>query len=582
MNILGFSGIANGQYYREKFGLRFVGHDSSIALVVDGKAIFAGEEERLSREKHTSRFPVQTLRAALQFAGLELNDIDRIAYTWCASPGRVAHMFTHHGLRVPLPYWPELALAGTRVICDVMWPQRIARQFGKTFGHQLPPCEGVSHHMGHSACAYFTSPFDHAAVLTVDGQGEDESGSLGEWQGAEYRPFGSIYSPDSIGILYGVVTDFLGMRAAWDEYKVMGMAAYGDPERFAPQFRKLVTLRPDGRYRTHRTAMVFKPGYCDRMLSRILDIPKRDSREPLDQVHFDIAASLQQTTENVLFHLLRYLRQRSSARHLCLAGGVFLNSVANGKIRQSGLFEDVHIPPVPGDHGGTLGAALLVYHRRSGAPREDIGFTTFSGPGYSEAGMERTLGTASDSICYRRCEHLAEETADLLARDKVVGWFQGRMEYGPRALGHRSILANPSKAEMKNTVNASIKHREPFRPFAGAVPLESANKYFRIAGASPYMQFVLPVIESFQSRIPAIVHHGTCRVQTVAQEDDPLFHGLLHAFGRRVGFPILLNTSFNDADEPIVCSPEHALATFLRTDLDALVLGPFLTTKRKE
>jgi carbamoyltransferase len=343
----------------------------------------------------------------------------------------------------------------------------------------------------------------------------------------------------------------------------------------------MVSLRPEGRYRTHRTAMVFKPGYCDRMLARLLGIPKRDPGGPLEQVHFDVAASLQQTTEEVLFHLLKYLRRRSTARTLCLAGGVFLNSVANGKIRQSGLFEKVHVPPAPGDHGGALGAALLVYHRRSGARRQDVGFTACCGPVYSESHIERALAATEEAVQYCRCEDVVEVTAELLARDKIIGWFQGRMEYGPRALGHRSILASPLKAEMKDAVNARIKHREPFRPFAGAVPLESAAGYFQIDGPSPYMQFVLPVLENVQARIPAVVHHGTCRVQTVAKDDDPIFHRLLRTFGRRTGVPVLLNTSFNDADEPIVCTPEHAIATFLRMDLDALALNPFLVMKRR-
>jgi carbamoyltransferase len=559
-----------------------VGHDSSVALVVDGKVAFAVEEERISREKHTSRFPVHAFAAALDSAGLEVKDVNRVAYTWYASPARMAHMFTHHAFRVPLRHWLELGLAGYRVIRDMMSPRRIAGQFAKASGCRLPPCDGVSHHLGHSACAYFTSPFDHAAVLTVDGQGEDESGSLGEWRGTEYRHFRSIYSPDSIGILYGMVTDFLGMRAAWDEYKVMGMAAYGDPERFAPVFKKLVSIRPDGLYRTHRTAMVFKPGYCDRMLAGLLGIRKRDHQEPLEQVHFDVAAALQQSAETVVFHLLRRLRQLSRAPNLCLAGGVFLNSVINGKIRQSGMFENVHVPPVPGDHGGALGAALLVYHQRSGATRGDIGFSVFCGPGYTEAEMITALEKAGRTIQFTRCESIVEAVAEVLAGGQIVGWFQGRMEYGPRALGHRSILANPQFAEMRDAVNARIKHREQFRPFAGAVPLERASDYFEIKGASPYMQFVLPVVESAQPRIPAIVHRGTCRVQTVAKEDDPLFHGLLEAFGSRTGVPVLLNTSFNDADEPVVCSPDNAIATFLRTDLDALALGPFLVTKQRE
>ena len=323
MNVLGFSGIANGDYYREHFGLRFVGHDSSVALVVDGQVVFAAEEERLSREKHTSRFPVQALRAALQFGGLQLHDVERTAYTWYASPGRIAHMFTHHAFRVPLPYWAELAWAGTRVICDLMWPGRIARQFGAALGSRLPPCEGVSHHLGHSACAYFTSPFDHAAVLTVDGQGEDESGSLGEWQGTEYRHFRSIYSPDSIGILYGMVTDFLGMRAAWDEYKVMGMAAYGDPERFAPAFRQLVSLRPEGA--TARTARRWSssPATATGCSPACFGIPKRDSGGPLR------AGSLRRRRCAPADDRGRPVSPRTISAatvhrpHLCLAGGVF-------------------------------------------------------------------------------------------------------------------------------------------------------------------------------------------------------------------------------------------------------------------
>ena len=447
MNILGFSGIANGDYYRENFGLRFVGHDSSVALVLDGKVVFAVEEERLSREKHTSRFPVQALDAALRHTGLRLGDVERAAYTWYASPGRIAHMFTHHAFRVPLPHWSELALAGTRVILDLMWPGRIAHQFGSALGSPLPHCEGVSHHMGHSACAYFTSPFDHAAVLTVDGQGEDESGSLGEWRGTEYRHFRSIYSPDSIGILYGMVTDFLGMRAAWDEYKVMGMAAYGDPERFAPAFRKLVTLRPDGRYRTYRTAMVFKPGYCDRMLSGLLGIPKRGPDEPLGQVHFDVAASLQQTTEDVLFHLLRYLRQRTNST-TPLPG-------RRGLSEQRGQRQDPPERPVresarPVRTGrsrrGIRGRVTRLssafrcpatgrrVHRVLRARLQRGGHRTGSGDG---EGFHRLPALRAHS----------EDAAEFLAQDKIIGWFQGRMEYGPRALGHRSILANPSKAE---------------------------------------------------------------------------------------------------------------------------------------
>ncbi|MFT3685116.1 MAG: carbamoyltransferase C-terminal domain-containing protein [Phycisphaerales bacterium] len=363
------------------------------------------------------------------------------------------------------------------------------------------------------------------------------------------------------------------------------MAALGDPARFAPAFNKLVMLKPHGRYRTFRTAMVFKPGYCDHFLAAILGIPKRSHHEPLTQIHFDLAAALQAKLEEVLFSLVRRLRELSSSRNLCLAGGVFLNSVANGKIRRSGLFDRVHIPPVPGDHGAALGAAASAYYALSGAQRRDMHFTPFAGPAYSEQEIEAALHAAAPNVHHRRSDNIADDTAELLAKGQIIGWFQGGAEYGPRALGHRSILADPRRADMKDLVNERIKHREQFRPFAGAIPLEVAPRYFEVGsdggkGESPYMQFVVPVTDEGRKSVPAVVHNGTCRVQTVAREADPLFHQLLESFGSRTGVPIVLNTSFNDRDEPIVCSPADAVRTFLKTDLDALAIGPFLVTKK--
>ncbi len=312
---------------------------------------------------------------------MTMADIDAVCYAWNATPVRMLHMYLHHPLHIPIWHWPELALAGHRILRDLMSPRKIAKALADKLGCRLPRVRGVAHHVTHAACAYFTSPFNDAAVLTVDGQGEDESVTLGEWHGSRYKRFQSIYSPNSIGILYGLVTDFLGMRAAWDEYKVMAMASYGNPSRFAPQFDDLVRLKPNGKFITRRTALV-------------------------------------------------------------------------------------------------------------------------------------------------------------------------------------------------------VKHREQFRPFAGAVPIEVAAQYFDIAGESPYMQFVVPVLPAAQSRIAAVVHKGTCRIQTVSRESDPLFHELLNAFGARTGVPVLLNTSFNDRDEPIVCSPRDAVRTFLNTDLDGAVLGPFIVSKR--
>lgn len=579
MFVLGFSGIQSGQYFKDKYGVRFVGHDSSAALVRDGQVLFAAEEERFSRNKHTSELPVQAIGAALRHAGLTFADIDAIAYPWNADLKRLFHMYIHHPHRIPVWYWPALALAGHQVIQDLMSPKRIAKHLQARLHTRLPPVHGVAHHATHAACAYFTSPFDEAAVLTVDGQGEDESVTLGEWNGTRYQRFQGVYSPDSIGILYGMITDFLGMRAAWDEYKVMAMASLGDPSRFAPHFDRLVKLLPNGRLRTHRTAMVFKPGYCDRFLAQVFKMPQRQDPAPLEQIHFDIAAAMQAKLEAALFHLLRRLRELSRSNNLCLAGGVFLNSVANGKIRRSGLFENVHVPPVPGDHGAALGAALSTYYKLSGAPKNVAEFSAFQGPAFSLADIETALQQSRATIRFTRSNTVTEDAAALLAQNKIIAWFQGRMEYGPRALGHRSILANAANADMKHLVNERIKHREQFRPFAGAVPLELAPNYFEIEGQSPHMQFVLPVRSAFQGTLSSVIHQGTCRVQTVSKDSDPIFYELLQAFGRRTGIPILLNTSFNDRDEPIVCSPRDAIRTFLRTDLDALVLGDFVVHK---
>jgi len=578
MIVLGFSGITKGDWYQKRYGLRFVGHDSSVALLRDGKVLFALEEERLSRHKHTSELPVLATRAALLSCGIELGEVDLAAYPWNATAGRVFRMLWHHPSRIPLSSWPDLALAGGRVIHDLMRPAPAVRRFGKVLGKPFRAGVGIPHHLGHSACAYFTSPFEQAAVLTVDGQGEDQSASLGEWQGTAYRPLQRISSPDSIGILYGMLTDFLGMRAGWDEYKVMAMAAKGDAARFAKAFEYLVQLAPAGRYRTRGTALVFRPGYTNTLLSRLLCIPPRLHGEAFKPVHFDIAAALQARTEAVLFHLLKRLRELSASSNLCLAGGVFLNSVANGKIQASELFKQVHIPPVPGDHGGALGAALAAHQLAFGGPRQEIGFSPFCGPAYDRQQIERALQEQGAGLEISEPRDLVQRIAKLLARDVILGWFRGRAEYGPRALGHRSILASPLRAATRARINAIIKHREAFRPFGGAVPIEAAGELFELARPSAFMQFVVPVRAKAISRIPALVHEGSCRVQTVDRREDPIFHALLRAFEQLSGVPVLLNTSFNDADEPIVCSPQDAVRTFRRCGLEALILGPFLCT----
>jgi carbamoyltransferase len=580
MIVLGFSGIENGEFYRRRYGLRFVGHDAAVALVVDGKVVFAAEEERFTREKHTSRLPVNAVREALRHAGIGLDGVDRLAYTWRVTPAKYLHMCLQHVPNVTPRHALSLVCAGLRVVRDLMWAGGVSRRLSAALGTAVPRCTGVEHHLGHAATAYFPSPFERAAVLTIDGQGEDESASLSEWEGTRHRPLARVPSPHSIGILYGMVTDFLGMRAGWDEYKVMAMSGEGDPARFRASFARLVRLEPRGQYRTWRTAMVFQPGYCARFLTEVFGLRPRDPGSALEPVHFDLAASLQETTERVVFHLLARLRELSRAKDLCLAGGVALNSVLNGKILASGLFDRVFVPPVPGDHGGALGAALLVEHRLTGRSRGDVGFTPFCGPSLSPAEIDSALAEQKERVTWRQPADLQACVASLLAEERLLACARGEMEYGPRALGHRSLLASPIHARMRDHINARVKHREMFRPFAAVAPLERAAELFELEGESPFMQFVVPVREAWRKRLGAVQHHGRTRVQTVTRESDPFLHETLLAFADRTGVPALLNTSFNDAEEPIVCTAREAVASFLSTGVDALVLGSCLVTAR--
>ena len=324
--------------------------------------------------------------------------------------------------------------------------------------------------------------------------------------------------------------------------------------------------------------MVFQPGYSNRFLQRVLGVPPRQPSEPLTQEHFDLAAVLQKKTEEVVFHLLELLRKSTASRNLCLAGGVFQNSVLNGRILRSGLYERVHVPPVPGDHGGALGAALYVNFKRGRGPRKQVRFSAFTGPDATCDAIDGAIREHGDQVTVIAEEPCAA-AASRLANGQVIAWVEGRMEYGPRALGHRSILASPLQPEMRDTVNARVKHREEFRPFAGAVPLDRAAEFFELKVPCPYMQFVAPVRAEMQARIPAVVHFGTCRAQTVNRDDDPKFYELLTKFGELTGVPVLLNTSFNDADEPIVCTPRDAIRSFLGMELDALIIGDRIVTK---
>ncbi|MGZ5304017.1 MAG: carbamoyltransferase family protein, partial [Bacteroidia bacterium] len=416
-----------------------------------------------------------------------------------------------------------------------------------------------------------------SAVLSVDGNGGDVSALMGIWNSDGFKMIKAINSPQSIGVQYGMITEFLGFRSGYDEYKVMGMAAYGDPSRFIKAFDKILAYE-NGKLSSLNAGLIFKLNYCLQALEKILGIKKRTPFAEIKTEHFDLAAALQKATEKILFSIVNELKEKSGSNNLCLSGGVFMNSVANGLIKKQAVFDNIYIPPVPADNGTALGAAFWLWHSLGKAKIQQPQ-TVYFGPHFSDQQIENCLQNEQNELAFYKSENIVNEAVEILADNKVIGWFQGRMELGARALGNRSILANCAYAEMKDRINILIKNRENFRPFAGSVPLENVNDFFEFENESPYMQMVVNIKEDKRDLIKAIDHFGTCRIQTVKKEENPLFHQLLTAFGGRTGLPVLLNTSFNVNDSPIVCSPADAIHAFKRMNLDALVIGNYIVKK---
>ena len=566
--------------------------NASAAIVCKGRLVAAVEEERFNRVKYAAGFPAQAIRYCLKEAGLELKDIDHVAVP--RNPYARLGTKLFYAMRMP-----SFARERMKVLAKFTGiPEALAQAFDSDPAKMAAKFRRVEHHKAHLASAFFVSPFERAALLSADGLGDFASTMWGSGTGNRMKIDGAIAFPHSLGLFYSAVTQYLGFLKFGDEYKVMGLGAYGEPEQL-DAIRKIVRAQGDGfrlglEYFTHhRTgpemswAEADKTPTLGKMFSEEMEKllgPKRNPLEPLEQRHKNLASALQARLEEVYLGMLKKLAERTGLKAVCLAGGVAFNCVANGKIFDKTGFEQVYVHPAAGDAGLAVGAAYYVWHQILGKPRSFVMDHAYWGPGYSREEIRRAIDANGLAQNGCRVEELAEEnlmqrTAAIVADGKILGWFQGRAEWGPRALGNRSIVADPRRPEMKEILSQRIKHREIFRPFAPSILAESTGEWFEKSHPSPFMTQAYSVRPEKRDKIPAPTHvDGTGRLQTVTREANPRYWSLIKSFEQLTGVPVVLNTSFND-NEPIVCRPEEALDCFQRTQMDALMLGDFLITR---
>ena len=568
--------------------------NASAALVADGKLVAAVEEERFNRVKYAAGFPAQAIRYCLAAGGVSLEQVDHVAIP--RNPWARLGTKLLYALRMP-----RFAAERARVIARFagireelarvfdLDPQRIRARFHR-----------IEHHQAHLASTFFVSPFEQAAVLSADGLGDFASTMWATGADNQMQVHGAVAFPHSLGLYYSAITQYLGFLKYGDEYKVMGLAAYGSPANW-DEFRRIVSasglsFRLGLDYFVHhRQGADMTWGDADRtpVLGRLFSAhlerrlgPARDPAEPLAPRHRDLAATLQAALEEVLFEMLNALHQKTQQKAICLAGGVAFNCVANGKMFERTPFEQVYVQPAAGDGGLSVGAAYYVHHQILGAPRAFVMDHAYWGPEFTaeeiRRAIESRISNAELRVSELPFEELTKVTAQHIADGKIVGWFQGRAEWGPRALGNRSIVVDPRRAEMKEILNRRIKHREPFRPFAPSILEEATADFFERSYPSPFMTLAYAVRPEKRALIPAPTHvDGTGRLQTVSRQANPLYWRLINEFGRLTGVPVVLNTSFND-NEPIVCRPEEAIDCFLRTRMDVLAIGNFLIEKPAE
>ena len=584
-------------------------HDSAAALVEDGRLVAAAQEERFTRKKHDASFPRHAVAYCLEAAGAKLADIDHIAFydkpflkferlleTYIALAPQGFRSF-----QMAIPLWLK----------EKLFQKSLLRKQLKEFGEEIAGDRLLftEHHLSHAASAFFPSPFEKAVVLTMDGVGEWATTSAAIGEGNRLEIFQEIHFPHSLGLLYSALTYYTGFKVNSGEYKVMGLAPYGEPKYAKLILDNLIDLKPDGSFRLDLSYFDYCTGLTmtNERFAELFGKPVRTPDQLLTPFHMDVAASIQAVLDEAVLRLTRSLAAKTGARNLCLAGGVALNCVANGKVLRDGKFDQIWIQPAAGDAGGAVGAALAAYHRFKGQPRV-VGNTdgmsgAFLGPEFSQADIEQRLAAAGAHFSVLDEEAMVETTAKALADQLAIGWFQGRMEFGPRSLGARSILGDPRSPAMQKNLNLKVKYRESFRPFAPAVLREDAADWFEIEGDSPYMLIVADVrndkrrvmtaaeqalfgidkLNVSRSEIPAVTHIDySARIQTVSAATNPLFHRLLVRFKALTGCPVLVNTSFNVRGEPIVCTPEDAFRCFMGNELDLLIVGRCVLKKAEQ
>jgi carbamoyltransferase len=585
-------------------------HDSAAALVEDGHIIAAAQEERFTRKKHDPSFPHNAIAYCIEEGKVKLEQLDHVVFydkpflkferlmeTYIASAPRGFRSF-----KMAIPLWLREKLFQKNLL------RRELRKHSENFdgASQLLFCE---HHLSHAASAFYPSPFDNAVILTMDGVGEWATTSAGSGDGHKLEIFQEIHFPHSLGLLYSALTYYTGFKVNSGEYKVMGLAPYGQPKYANLILDNLIDLKADGSFRLNMSYFDYCTGLTmtnDRF-SKLFGAPVRKPNELLTPFHMDVAASIQAVLDEIVLRIARSLAGQTGSRNLCLAGGVALNCVTNGKVLRDGKFDNIWIQPAAGDAGGALGAALAAVHIFKGRPRVANGSDrmagAFLGPSFSQTDIEQRLGAAGARFMVLPEDKVIETTAQALANQKAVGWFQGRMEFGPRSLGARSILGDPRSPSMQKNLNLKVKYRESFRPFAPSVLREDVSDWFELDCDSPYMLIVADVLKDkrrgmtpeeqalfgidklniVRSEIPAVTHVDySARVQTVHAETNPLYYRLIERFKALTGCPVLVNTSFNVRGEPIVCTPEDAFRCFMGNELDLLVVGNCVLAKAEQ
>ena len=578
-------------------------HDSAAALIEDGKLVAAAQEERFTRKKHDSAFPEKAVDYCLGEAGIKLADVDYVAFydkpflkferlleTYLAFAPRGFNSF-----RMAMPLWVKEKLFQKTLLRDEMkkWQPDFDWQKRLLFGE---------HHQSHAASAFFPSPYEEAAILCMDGVGEWAPTSLGWGQGNKLELLKEIHFPHSLGLLYSAFTYYTGFKVNSGEYKVMGLAPYGEPKFKDTILNNVIDLKEDGTFRLDQSYFDYCTGLRmtnDKFAELFGGPARKPDKELLEQKHMDLAASIQAVTEEIVLRLARSVKKETGAKNICLAGGVALNCVANGKLLRENIFDGIWVQPAAGDAGGAVGAAFAAYHGYLGQARKLNGHMdgmdgSYLGPKFEDDEIAERLTAAGAKFVRLPYEKMILHTAEALANEKAVGWMQGRMEFGPRSLGARSILGDARSPSMQKTLNLKVKYRESFRPFAPAVLREDVDKYFDFKTDSPYMLMVAPVNEDRRramneaeqalfgidklnvprSDIPAVTHVDySARIQTVHKETNPAFHDLLTSFKAKTGYSVVVNTSFNVRGEPIVCTPEDAFRCFMGSEIEVLVVG---------